>query len=433
MNLTIVEKAEIFVTKLFEEKLRPEFLFHNLAHTRSVVQNAEEIGYGMSLPVEKVEILLLAAWFHDSGNVIEHKGHEAHSVEIARNFLTENKYPEEKTGLICDLIESTRLSENREGLLYDIIRDADLLHTGQKGYQEKIANYREELRVLCEKSFTDDEWNRFNLEFIREHPFRTTYTQQNYNERREKNMAKIEKKVKKEAKPAKEPKEIKEPKEAKEPKQTPEIKEKPASESRKSELRKAGEERRKQAAEAIIAEEKQKKYARGVETVFRVTSRNHMDLSNIADGKANILISVNAIIISILVSTIVGKLMAYSFLVVPTIILLTICLFSLAFAILSTRPKVTTGRVSPDDIKNHRGNLLFFGNFYNMELPEYQEGMNELINNNDYLYGSMIRDVYFLGKVLERKYRFLRISYDIFLSGIIVAVIAYIIAILKNA
>lgn len=430
MNLTIVEKAEIFVTKLFEEKLRPEFLFHNLAHTRSVVQNAGEIGYGMMLTVDKVEILLLAAWFHDSGNVIEHKGHEAHSAEIARTFLKENNYPQEKTDLICDLIESTKLSENREGILYDIIRDADLLHTGQKGYQEKITGYREELRLLCEKSFTDDEWNRFNLEFISQHPFRTSYARENHNERREKNMAKLAKKVKKESRPVKE---IKEPKETKELKQVAEIIEKPAAETRRRALRKAEEERKKQVAESAIAEEKQKKYARGVETVFRVTSRNHIDLSNIADGKANILISVNAIIISILVSTIVGKLMAYSFLTVPTIILLTICLFSLAFAILSTRPKVTTGRVSPDDIKNHRGNLLFFGNFYNMELPEYQEGMNELINNNDYLYGSMIRDVYFLGKVLERKYRFLRISYDIFLSGIIVAVLAYIIAILKNS
>ncbi len=415
MNLTIVEKAEIYVTKLFEEKLRPEFLFHSPAHTRAVVQNAGEIGYGMSLGTDKVELLLLAAWFHDTGNIIEHKGHELHSVEIAKKFLEENNYPSDKTEIICDLIRSTDLSESREGMLYDILRDADLMHIGQKGYQAKLELYRAELQTLCGRTFTDEEWYEFNISFIKKNPFRTVYTRATYNERRENNIAKLEKKLKKISKEKPAPEEVKEKKGKKsEPVITMQIEKAEAEEHARAES------------------EKQKKYARGVETVFRVTSRNHIDLSNIADGKANILISVNAIIISILVSTVVGKLMAYPYLIIPTIILLTICLFSLSFAILSTRPKVTTGRVSGEDIKQHRGNLLFFGNFYNMELAEYTEGMNELINNNDYLYGSMIRDVYFLGKVLERKYRFLRISYDIFLAGIIIAVAAYIIAILKN-
>ncbi|RZM23387.1 MAG: phosphohydrolase, partial [Pedobacter sp.] len=73
-------------------------------------------------------------------------------------------------------------------------------------------------------------------------------------------------------------------------------------------------------------------------------------------------------------------------------------------------------------------NLLFFGNFYKMQLEEYQWAMNEMMKDNDYLYNSMIKDLYFLGLVLHRKYKLLRITYNIFMFGIIVSVIAFVIA-----
>ena len=70
-------------------------------------------------------------------------------------------------------------------------------------------------------------------------------------------------------------------------------------------------------------------------------------------------------------------------------------------------------------------NLLFFGNFHEMSLEDYTWGMNEMMNNRDYLYGTMIKDIYSLGVVLAKKYRFLRISYNIFMFGLIASVIAF--------
>ena len=63
-----------------------------------------------------------------------------------------------------------------------------------------------------------------------------------------------------------------------------------------------------------------------------------------------------------------------------------------------------------------------------MPLEDFQEGMTALMNDRDYLYKSLMKDLYFLGIVLEKKYKLLRIAYSIFMVGIIVSVIAFVIA-----
>jgi hypothetical protein len=105
-----------------------------------------------------------------------------------------------------------------------------------------------------------------------------------------------------------------------------------------------------------------------------------------------------------------------------------VCLSSIIFAILATRPSVNSGKFTEDDIRNKKTNLLFFGNFYKVSLDEYTWGMNEMLKDSEYLYNSMIKDIYFLGVVLAKKYRYLRIAYTIFMWGLIIAVIAFAIA-----
>jgi hypothetical protein len=115
----------------------------------------------------------------------------------------------------------------------------------------------------------------------------------------------------------------------------------------------------------------------------------------------------------------------YPVFIIPTVILVLGSLTAIVFAILATRPNITEGTFTREDILNKQINLLFFGNFYNMELPDYDWAMKELMKDKDYLYGSMIKDIYFLGVVLARKYKFLRLSYSIFMYGLIAAIIAF--------
>ena len=164
--------------------------------------------------------------------------------------------------------------------------------------------------------------------------------------------------------------------------------------------------------------------------MYRTTYRTHINLSSIADNKANIMLSINAIVISITLSSLTPRFGTNPKLIFPTIFLLAVCLLAVVFATLSTRPKITEGIFTRQDIQNKKSNLLFFGNFYNMELEDFHWGMMEMIKDSDFLYSSMTRDLYFLGVVLAKKYRYLRICYGIFMYGLIVSVIVFAIAML---
>ena len=173
---------------------------------------------------------------------------------------------------------------------------------------------------------------------------------------------------------------------------------------------------------------KELKPDRGIETMFRTTSKNHMELSAIADNKANIMISINSIILSVMVSVLIRKLEEYPHMTIPAVMLTIICLTTIVFAVLATRPNVSKGKFERLDIVNKETNLLFFGNFHRMSLKDYQWAMKEMLQDADYLYGSMIKDIYFLGAVLGKKYRLLRMSYTIFMFGFVLSILGFIVA-----
>lgn len=164
---------------------------------------------------------------------------------------------------------------------------------------------------------------------------------------------------------------------------------------------------------------------RGIETMFRTSYRTHIDLSHLADNKANIMISINGIIISILLASISPKIDANPWLLLPTALLLVGCLSSLVFAILAARPRVSSHIVTLEDVRSDRSNILFFGNFVSLDEDEFVEGMKELITDTDRLYVNMIRDIYSLGGVLAKKFKLLRVSYTLFMFGLVTGVLLF--------
>ncbi|MFH5830972.1 Pycsar system effector family protein [Halalkalibaculum sp. DA3122] len=175
--------------------------------------------------------------------------------------------------------------------------------------------------------------------------------------------------------------------------------------------------------------EEEKKFGsrkRGVSDMFRTAYRTHVELSAIADNKSNIMISINGIIISIVIASISPKIDANPWLLWPTAALLIFCLASLVFAILAARPRVNKNPVTLEDVRENRANILFFGNYNNMERSEFVEGIEELMQDEQRLYDSMARDLYGLGQVLFKKYDLLKVSYTIFMAGIVLAVVLFI-------
>ena len=169
---------------------------------------------------------------------------------------------------------------------------------------------------------------------------------------------------------------------------------------------------------------------RGIETMFKIASENHTTLSGMADTKSNIMISINSIILSVVITVLFRKLEEFPNLLIPTLMLVGTGLFSIVFAILATRPNVTLGKFTRQDIEEKKTNLLFFGNFHGMEFSNYDWGMRQMMKDGDYLYGSLIKDIYYNGQVLARKYKLLRLSYSFFMFGFVSSIIAFTIALL---
>ena len=165
---------------------------------------------------------------------------------------------------------------------------------------------------------------------------------------------------------------------------------------------------------------------RGVSDMFRTSYRTHMELSAIADNKSNIMISINGIIISIIIASISPKIDSNPWLLLPTSVLLISCLASMVFAVLSARPRVSKEKVSLQDVRDNKANILFFGNFYTLSRADYVEGLEELMLDSERLYDTMARDLHGLGVVLAKKYKLLRIAYNIFMIGLVLSVISFI-------
>jgi hypothetical protein len=168
--------------------------------------------------------------------------------------------------------------------------------------------------------------------------------------------------------------------------------------------------------------------ARGIETMFRTSYRTHLDLSGLADNKANIMISINGIIISIILASIYPRIVDNRFILIPTAVLLVFCLLSMVYAVLAARPRVTRKTATLDDVRRGKANILFFGTFASMDEEDFVEGMGDLIRNPAQAYQNMIRDIYGLGSVLETKYRLLRTSYTVFMVGLILGVLLFLAA-----
>ena len=166
---------------------------------------------------------------------------------------------------------------------------------------------------------------------------------------------------------------------------------------------------------------------RGVSDMFRTSYRNHIELSAIADNKSNIMISINGIIISIMIASIPAQITSESSLLLTSTILLITCMMSLVYSVLAARPRVSKEKVTLEDVRSNRSNILFFGNFYTMDRDDYVTGLEELMSDSERLYNTMTRDLHSLGVVLSKKFKLLRIAYNIFMVGLVVSVCSFLI------
>ncbi|MBP6391750.1 MAG: phosphohydrolase [Flavobacteriales bacterium] len=389
----LIEQAEAHVRKYMADHSDARLRYHDIRHVAQVAGAVRDLATAAQCTPDETTALIIAAWFHDSAFHLGAVGHEERSAQLASEFLATAQASPALIAQVRTLIMATKKDAERKGALEPLMRDADLVHLGGADHLDQTTRLREEVEALGGGKIKKRDWLVENIRFMEATPFLSEVARRLWSAGREKNLALLRASL-----------EERDGKKAEE-------------KDRKSH---ANEEARSEKN----ASRKRKETERGVETLFRVTLNNHTRLSQIADNKANMMLSVNALIISVVLSGLAPKLENNQLLMLPAALLTFTCLASIVTATLATRPKVTQGNTSREEIEKRNANLLFFGNFHNMKFTDFKWGMEQVMNDRDYLYGSMTKDLYYLGKVLHKKYRYLNITYSIFAIGLVLSVAA---------
>ena len=379
------------LTDLAREEVEAIFLkrgnnysYHNLKHTMDVVEAVRGLSEDFNLDGNSAKLLEVAALFHDTAYSDGGKeGHESRSAELAAEFLSRNGHPQTDAEFVRKCILATQMDAVPESLPEMIIKDADYVHLSKKSFEKRADLLRMEWELVDGQEYSEADWLQKNVNFLEEHKFYTTIARNAWEERKQAHLSRLQKRL---------------------------------ESVRLAEM---------EGRSLPPADKKRNSYSRGVETMFRVTLRNHIQLSKIADNKANFLLSISGIILSLLLGNLITDNNPVQSLIGPSIVFLVVCIVTMVISIMATRPIITKGEFSREALLKKEVNILFFGNFHNMPLDDFDWGMHELMENDELLYHSLTTDLYFLGKVLHKKYQYLRLAFSVFMFGLIGTALYY--------
>ncbi len=386
-NSPLLIKASQQVQQLFDKRGDTRLVFHHYALAREVVHYVEILCQKGTVDENTQTISELVGWFAVTGYLSVYSNPFPHSARMAGAFLDSQSVDtniKARTLACLEGLSSNRRPETEEG---KIVTDALHMATYVHQYSERHQLLRLEREFMQDQTFDKLQWAQQQLEELLSVKFFTAHGQMHYTPKLSQNILLQKLQAEKQQKNAR-PEEILPP------------------------------EHFQQLEDQIPI--------RSIQTFFRTNYRNHINLSAIADNKANIMISVNTILISVLITALSYQHIAEKnpMVILPVVIFLVTGLASLTFAVLSARPKVTVlnQKLSPDQAKR---NIIFFGNFVQLNLDQYEAAMDAMFRDGELLIGNMTRDLYYLGKVLDKKYRFLSISYNIFMVGFVATVVTF--------
>lgn len=387
---TLLIDAQRFVLSLFNQRHDSKLVYHNYQFTNEVVEKTALIARENSFPDPIIKEAKLTAWFYHLGLLFDYSNPIPKSCELYQKFLIAKKLPLQKAKNLVLVIQqigngnvlSTKISQ----CVFDAIQSC---HFGENFF-EKNPLLKLERELVSGISIHKNEWAKSQLNQLLNTRFYTPFAKVNFEPIVAQNILVQKQNVEK-------------------------IGNSPIN-SEDAILRK-------------FQNLERKLPNSGTQTFFRTNYRNHINLSAIADGKANIMITVNALLISVIVSIITYKNITETTpsVLFPAVIFLITGLLSLIFAVLSARPKVTSVNEEQPPFDVAKKNIVFFGNFIKMDLEKYEEAMDAMFRDGELLYGNMTRDLYHLGKVLDKKYRYLAISYNIFMVGFVATVLTFLI------
>lgn len=396
----LLKKVAEHVTLLYVEHHGERLAYHNQAHVTRTLDIVKKIAAWHKLDERSHFIVCAAAWFHTIAYLYPGvEDHERKSAEMAGDFLKNLSVDETTVTEVKNAILATRIPQMPVTLTEKILCDAELFNLGTPAFKKYNNRLRKEYETRTGK-IKGSEWRARTIALLESHQYHTDYCRLLLDETKAENLEQLKQRQEEE---------------------TPPDAETASGNISTAKAKDLGQN---------LDENKQnrpRRPNRGVETMFRVAFASHQKLSALADNKAHIMISVNSIIISVTIGLVLNNFSADSYFIIPTVILLLVNVLTIIFSVLATRPKIHNGFFTKEQLEQKRVNLLFYGSFYKMKHNDYQKAMRGMMENSDFLYDTMIKDIYWQGVVMGRKFRLLHNSYNIFMYGIAIAVIAYVI------
>ncbi len=380
--------ASDFLLDHYNQAAAKQFVYHNYTRSKQIAQLAFELGQKEEVQNDELESLTLAAFFLESHLV--NLNDFSDNLKVWESFRNEMEY--DHTTLIRVPALLTHFADDeRRSRLVNILRDAQVGVTLQE-FQEQIPFLKLEKEILTNSRIKNPEFYGSQYEVLKNHQLLSESGKDKFENSRVQQLVWLKNKLD------------------------------------KTGWKSAGQSYEDFNGIAKTFEGIEKKIPNSaIQTFFRTNYRNHINLSAIADNKANIMISVNAILISVVISIMSYQNLAETnpMVLLPVVIFLVTAMASLIFAVLSIRPKVTSLNSEQKDLKKINRNVIFFGNFVDLELEEYEEAVDAMLRDGELLYGNMTRDIYYLGQVLDKKYRFLTVAYNTFMVGFISTVLSF--------
>lgn len=376
-----------FVKNSFLEFHNGELPFHNYQHIKEKVKTAEKVAKHQLLSEADHVVLISSLLLREMAFLIKLKYDRSDSAKSLTNFLSELNIGTAQMERINILTQALPTPPGKEDPLLMILEDLDFYYLGRKSFFKDNEALRKENNILQENRINKKDWLLKIWDLISGFRFQTEFLHLLLNRQLQKNINRIKKIIS-------------------------DWKEKQAS----LQLLKAAND---------IPE-------KGIETVFRIASANNQRMSSMADNKAHILITVNAIILSAVVSLILRKLSEQPYLMWPTFMLVAMSLATMVLAIIATRPHIFSGIFTTAQLDANQANLLFFGNFYKVNRADYRTAMLRLMESKDMLYTNLIYDIHGQGVALAKKYHLLRTAYIIFIYGLVISIFSFLIATLWN-
>ena len=189
--MDIICLVENYITNYYKEFCNETFAYHNLDHVNFVVDAVVEIGNEIIQNNEDMEILKIAAWFHDIGHFSSKEEHEKISANTAKIYLELVEYPQEKIDSVTKCIIATDLEVQPTNILEMIIKDADLSHLGSTNYITYSDNLFDEFikRKIC--SIDYNIWLKSSIKFFEKYQYYTSYAKKLYEKQKTINLAKL--------------------------------------------------------------------------------------------------------------------------------------------------------------------------------------------------------------------------------------------------